>query len=398
MQDAAPTVSRTGGDGSTSYSRAFAETVSACISKDPTARPTAAQLLASPFFRTAKKKSFLVGAVLRGLPPLAQRQERIRAERHRTHATVDSWDFAATLASHPGSPTATHFRRPHSLVALDEVPRARARSGSAGTSVRGSAGGGARTPLLERPEGESSAGSVRSAAARSAWSRRGGSRNHSRNVSWGEDDRGEPLIFPVDAPAEVITEDAAERAPAPDGDDSAAAAQIPHVIVPEPEVGDAEDEASPAGTGAPGAPDTLPEATPSSPVRSLALAVPALSCSPSSASSGPSLLATPPSPLALLRLRSDGGPTQHVPTIGPSPHALHPKHVRTASSPAQSPATPSPPSLWRMLTGGHRPSASENKDRRRSGLMGGLLARSASNGGGGSAGRAKMERAQSERG
>lgn len=88
-------------------------------------RPTAEQLLQTPFFRGAKKKSYLINTILskseslkcdesplnglkEDLPPLTRRQER-RATRHPpTVSTIDSWDFATTV----NSPTSTiHHRR-----------------------------------------------------------------------------------------------------------------------------------------------------------------------------------------------------------------------------------------------------------------------------------------------
>ena len=62
VQDPSPTLDRTGG--THKYSKAFQEIVGQCLEKDPAKRPTAAELLSSPFFRTAKRKSYLVGTVL----------------------------------------------------------------------------------------------------------------------------------------------------------------------------------------------------------------------------------------------------------------------------------------------------------------------------------------------
>ena len=48
-----------------------------------------------PFFKSAKKKSYLVGAILAGLPPLAMRQERRRRPPSlMAQRTTDSWDFS----------------------------------------------------------------------------------------------------------------------------------------------------------------------------------------------------------------------------------------------------------------------------------------------------------------
>lgn len=62
VQDPSPVLDRTGG--SHKYSKAFQEMVGQCLEKDPAKRPSAAELLSSPFFRTARKGSHLVGTVL----------------------------------------------------------------------------------------------------------------------------------------------------------------------------------------------------------------------------------------------------------------------------------------------------------------------------------------------
>lgn len=84
------------------YSRAFKDVVDACLVKDPSKRPTAAQLLLTPFFKSSKKKSYLVSTILDGLPPLTMRQER---HSHRsstiTHGTMESWDFNSTETNLP---------------------------------------------------------------------------------------------------------------------------------------------------------------------------------------------------------------------------------------------------------------------------------------------------------
>lgn len=79
------------------YSRAFKDVVDACLEKDPSKRPTAAKLLLTPFFKSSKKKSYLVSTILDGLPPLTMRQERRRHHPSTiTHGTIESWDFNST--------------------------------------------------------------------------------------------------------------------------------------------------------------------------------------------------------------------------------------------------------------------------------------------------------------
>ncbi|KAJ7102285.1 kinase-like domain-containing protein, partial [Mycena belliarum] len=97
IQEAPPSLDREGG--TFKYSRAFKEIVDSCLVKDPSKRPTAEELLQSPFFKASKKKSYLVGAILKDLPPLTHRQERRVAHGPILHGTVDSWDFATTLNS-----------------------------------------------------------------------------------------------------------------------------------------------------------------------------------------------------------------------------------------------------------------------------------------------------------
>lgn len=80
------------------YSQTFKDIVDACLTKDPAKRPTAAQLLQTPFFKSAKKKSYLIGTILAGLPPLAVRQERRQSPPSVTsHGTMDSWDFSLSV-------------------------------------------------------------------------------------------------------------------------------------------------------------------------------------------------------------------------------------------------------------------------------------------------------------
>ncbi|KAI0257345.1 kinase-like domain-containing protein [Lactifluus subvellereus] len=108
VQAAPPTLDREGGV--YKYSRAFKEIVERCLVKDPSLRPTAAQLLQTPFFKNAKKPSYLVGTILCDLPPLAQRLERRKKQpSFHLRGTIDSWDFPTALLT--PSPTQSVHRR-----------------------------------------------------------------------------------------------------------------------------------------------------------------------------------------------------------------------------------------------------------------------------------------------
>ncbi|RPD81649.1 kinase-like protein [Lentinus tigrinus ALCF2SS1-7] len=103
------------------YSSAFAEIVAMCLTKNPSKRPTAAELLQTSFFRNARKPSYLCSTILRGLPPLTQRQERRKQPSILTHTTIDSWDFSPSLPSSPTTSVLGHVRRPKSLLPPESV-------------------------------------------------------------------------------------------------------------------------------------------------------------------------------------------------------------------------------------------------------------------------------------
>lgn len=118
VQGEPPTLDREGGVHK--YSRAFKEIVERCLLKDPSLRPTAAQLLQMPFFRNAKKHSYLVGTILRDLPPLAQRLERRKQPSLLLHGTVDSWDFPTTSLA--PSPIQSVYHRSRRIDEKDDTP------------------------------------------------------------------------------------------------------------------------------------------------------------------------------------------------------------------------------------------------------------------------------------
>lgn len=101
MQDEPPQLDRTGG--AHKYSKLMDDFVRQCLQKDPERRPTADKLLSHGFFKQAKAPKFLISAILAGLPPLADRQERRRlASIHSTQHYL-SWDFG-TINSRTTTP------------------------------------------------------------------------------------------------------------------------------------------------------------------------------------------------------------------------------------------------------------------------------------------------------
>lgn len=112
VQDEPPPFLREGGQ--YKYSKSFKEMVESCLAKDPAIRPSAMELLDTPFFRSAKKKGHLVGAILKNLPPLTKRQERRKLNSVRgTLSEVPSWDFSSNPVSLiPGSSNYTTILSP----------------------------------------------------------------------------------------------------------------------------------------------------------------------------------------------------------------------------------------------------------------------------------------------
>lgn len=62
LHQPSPTLEREGANHK--YSKEFKEIVDSCLAKDPSQRPTAAQLLDTPFFKGAKRKSYLVSTLI----------------------------------------------------------------------------------------------------------------------------------------------------------------------------------------------------------------------------------------------------------------------------------------------------------------------------------------------
>ncbi|KAL5495676.1 hypothetical protein ACEPAI_1139 [Sanghuangporus weigelae] len=110
VQDAPPEFARESGQ--YKFSKAFKEIVESCLLKDPARRPTAAELLETSFFKSAKRKQYLVNTILKDLPPLIHRQERrakSTALTDPTRSSMTSWDFSIDLVPTPDG----HSRSQH---------------------------------------------------------------------------------------------------------------------------------------------------------------------------------------------------------------------------------------------------------------------------------------------
>lgn len=164
--------------GEHTYSAAFADMIAQCLQKDPSKRPTAQDLLNSSFFKGAKKKGYLVGTVLKGLPPLVQRQEKRPVPSLLTHHTIDSWDFSVREDA-IGSPTNSVYSL-HSHFSRRPPRGTLPRDGGALADEEREEAPGDHEPKL----GEGAAAYARRIRER----HRAGSRTHSRSVSWADSD------------------------------------------------------------------------------------------------------------------------------------------------------------------------------------------------------------------
>ena len=74
--------------------------VARCLVKDPSKRPTAAQLLEHKFFKTAHEPSYLVKHLLAGLPPVTERVRLMRAGKG-NHSARENQAMAAQSQVRP---------------------------------------------------------------------------------------------------------------------------------------------------------------------------------------------------------------------------------------------------------------------------------------------------------
>ncbi|KAF9355544.1 hypothetical protein BGX26_006420 [Mortierella sp. AD094] len=87
------------------YSKILKEMIDCCLQKDPTRRPSAEKLLNHPFFKQAKKKSYLVSALLHNLPPLEQRPPKKAEKKPSLPEKGISWDFDGDESTSAGRST-----------------------------------------------------------------------------------------------------------------------------------------------------------------------------------------------------------------------------------------------------------------------------------------------------
>ena len=101
LQNPPPSLDRT--NGQHKFSKPFKEMIDICLQKDPTKRPTSEKLMLHPFFKQARKPSYLQEELLAHLPPLEERvRNRLRRQTEelaamRTMRT--EWDFGEDLNS-----------------------------------------------------------------------------------------------------------------------------------------------------------------------------------------------------------------------------------------------------------------------------------------------------------
>ncbi|CAO3608567.1 unnamed protein product [Mucor hiemalis] len=83
------------------FSRMFKEMIDLCLNKDPSKRPSAEKLLLHPFFKQAKRREYLVKAVLAFVPSLDRRTHKKMAFKQTTLEDTTQWDFDTPTEEHP---------------------------------------------------------------------------------------------------------------------------------------------------------------------------------------------------------------------------------------------------------------------------------------------------------